>query len=125
MNIWLSIAAGGALGACTRYATTHMITRMMGVGFPYGTVAVNIVGSLFMGVVIGLLARYAEGQEPWRSFLVIGFLGSYTTFSSFSLDAIALIQRGELLAGGGYIFISVLGSLFALLLGLALVKAVL
>lgn len=85
---------GGALGSGGRYLTGRVLTDALGPGFPYGTLAVNWFGCLAMGVLAGVLARTGAG-EGWRLFIGVGILGGYTTFSSFSLDTITLIERGQ------------------------------
>lgn len=123
MNAFLLVAAGGALGASSRYGVGLLIGRLLGNGFPYATVFVNIVGSFLMGLVIGWLARYLpENSDNIRLFVGVGLLGGFTTFSSFSLDAITLFERGQLLALGAYVAGSVVISVLALLLGLSLMR---
>ncbi len=87
--------------------------------FPLATLLVNLLGSLAMGVFIGLLARLLPvWQHEARLFVAVGVLGGFTTFSSFSLDAIVLIERGELLQAGAYVLLSVVLCLVGLYLGL-------
>ena len=93
MNSLLYIALGGALGASGRHLAGQMVHKIMGQGFPYGTMAVNIFGSFLMGILIGWLAMRSSGGENWRLFLGVGVLGGFTTFSAFSLDAILLYEK--------------------------------
>lgn len=119
----LYVGLGGALGSVLRYLLQLGAGRWLGQGFPYGTLLVNLLGSLAMGLLMGWLAREApENGAELRAFLAIGILGGFTTFSAFSLDAISLMQDGKTLAAGIYIFTSLLGSLMALLLGLQLMR---
>lgn len=95
--IWIAIAAGGALGALTRHAVNHVIhQRQLSATFPAGIFIVNIAGSFAIGLLAGLLAGNRLGlSETARAFIVIGFLGGFTTFSSFSLDTLALARAGH------------------------------
>ena len=125
MNLLL-IAIGGAVGAVLRYLTMSTVTRVMGIHFPYGTLCANIVGSLCMGLLIGWLARTDAPlgfvNTQWHVLVAVGMLGSYTTFSTFSLDTVTLVQRGAWLEAGGYMISSVVLSVGAVLLGLQLMR---
>lgn len=113
----LLVMAGGAIGAGARHQVGRAMLAALGPGFPWGTLSINVVGGLLMGLLVGLLLRFSLG-ESWRLFLGVGVLGGFTTFSSFSLDAVTLAQRGQILAAGGYVAASVIGSIAALLIGL-------
>lgn len=115
---------GGAIGAGARHLTGRATLAAFGIGFPYGTLAVNLIGGFAMGLLVGVLARLSVPGENWRLFLSVGVLGGYTTFSSFSLDVANMIQRGDLGVAAFYILISVLGSIVALFAGLATVRVV-
>lgn len=117
------VAAGGALGAAGRYLANVAATRLLGIGFPWGTMMVNILGSLAMGLVIGWLARRSEGGMVLSLFLTTGILGGFTTFSAFSLDALNLWQRGEMGLAFGYVAGSVVLSLVAVFAGLSIMRA--
>ncbi|MGR3723111.1 fluoride efflux transporter CrcB [Abyssibius alkaniclasticus] len=120
---FLIVAAGGALGAAGRYGTGLAVARWFGAGFPWGTLAVNVIGSFLMGALAVALSQRA-GQSPRAAlFLLTGILGGFTTFSAFSLDAVALIERGRILAAGGYIGGSVILSITALVLGALMMRA--
>lgn len=95
MQMLIAIAAGGAIGALARHYAAGAVTRAFGFGFPYGTFTVNMVGSLLMGVLITAFALKFENSEELRGFLTVGLLGSFTTFSTFSLEGALLIQRGD------------------------------
>ncbi|MDY0959849.1 MULTISPECIES: fluoride efflux transporter CrcB [unclassified Sphingomonas] len=117
MTPLLLVMLGGALGSGGRYLTGRVLTDALGPGFPYGTLAVNWVGCLAMGILAGVLAR-TGGAEGWRMFIGVGILGGYTTFSSFSLDTITLIERGQVTWALAYVALSLFGSLAALWAGL-------
>ncbi len=123
MNAFLLVGTGGALGAMSRYGTGVIITRMWGVIFPYGTLFANITGSLFMGLLIGGLARFTPlWQGDARLFVAVGFLGGFTTFSSFSLDVVILVQRGDTMQTALYMAVTIIVSIMALLAGLTLMR---
>lgn len=90
----LAIAAGGALGALSRYGVYSAVHAVAGRDFPYGTLAVNVVGSLAMGFLYVWLFDRLNVGSGWRAFLLIGFLGSFTTFSAFSIETFNLLQQG-------------------------------
>ena len=124
MNLLLisSAAIGGAIGAVSRYGLSHFITHALGNGFPYATMVVNIIGSLIMGVLIGLFANYYTPSPEIKALLITGILGSFTTFSTFSLDAVSMIERNNYIGAGGYILSSVVLSIFAVFIGLYIVR---
>lgn len=122
---WLLVAVGGAIGSMFRYGTGLAATRLLGPGFPWGTITVNVVGSFVIGLFVELIARRFNASEPLRLLMVTGFLGGFTTFSSFSLDAVALIERGQGALSLVYMLASVGLSLLAVFAGLAAVRAVL
>ena len=107
MNPYLLVAIGGALGSVARYGTGVLVGRFWEPTFPLATMLINIAGSLAMGLFIGYLARTLPAwQSDARLFVAVGIFGGFTTFSSFSLDAIAMLERGEI----GQVLIYVLGS---------------
>ena len=115
------VMLGGALGSGARYWTGRQMLDAFGPDFPYGTLTVSWVGGLLMGLLAGVLAR-TGGTEGWRLFIGVGILGGFTTFSSFSLDTITLIERGQITVALGYIALSLLGSLAALWAGLSITR---
>jgi CrcB protein len=119
----LLVAVGGALGSVARYLVGMATLRLFGPSFPWGTLTVNIVGSLAIGVFVELIARRFDASMELRLLAVTGFLGGFTTFSAFSLDVISLFERGELLAAGTYVASSIVFSLVAVFVGLALVRS--
>ena len=118
MNPYLLVGIGGALGAMARYGVGTAITAPAN-GFPLATFLINITGSLAMGLLIGILARTTpQYQNEIRLFVAVGVFGGFTTFSSFSLDAITLIERGDFVLATAYIVGSVVISLVGLYVGL-------
>jgi fluoride exporter len=118
MNPYLLVGLGGALGAMARYGIGTAVPAPAN-GFPLATALINIAGSLAMGVLIGVLAKTTpQYQNEIRLFVAVGIFGGFTTFSSFSLDAITLIERGDFLLATAYIVGSVLLSLAGLFVGL-------
>jgi CrcB protein len=113
----ITVALGGAFGAVLRYLSVSAALRLFGPGFPWGTLFVNVAGSLVMGVAAALILEKA-GAGRISVFLMTGVLGGFTTFSAFSLDALYLIERGKFAASAVYIGGSVVLSVLALILGL-------
>lgn len=95
MQNLLIIALGGALGAILRFGITDLMARAVGRAFPYGTLTVNVLGSLVMGCVFVLVQQQVLSHHSWRPFIMVGMLGALTTFSSFSLDSLLLMEQGE------------------------------
>jgi len=121
----LLATAGGALGAGTRHLVNVGMLAWLGPGFPWATFTVNIVGSLLMGIVVeSLMPLTGPSAVAWRTFLATGILGGFTTFSAFSLDVWALYERGQYVALLLYVALSFILSVGALILGMALVRAV-
>jgi CrcB protein len=121
LNLFL-VAAGGAIGSALRYEYGRLSARLFGIGWPYGTLGVNIIGGLVMGLFAGWLAARAQGGEGMRLFIAVGILGGFTTFSSFSLETMLMIERGEWLSASGYALASVLASVGALAIGLGVMR---
>jgi len=115
--------AGGAIGSAARYLVGKGMGAWLGADFPWATLAVNLLGGLLMGLLAGTLAR-TGGNEQTRLLIGVGVLGGFTTFSSFSLDAVTLIERGQWGAALAYMLVSLVGSVLALFGGLYLVRAV-
>ncbi|WP_194471574.1 fluoride efflux transporter CrcB [Bradyrhizobium sp. CCBAU 51753] len=118
-----AVAIGGALGSVARYLVAIGAGRLVGAEFPWGTLVINIAGSFLIGVFAESFALIWSVSQTVRVFLTVGICGGFTTFSTFSLDAIVLMQRGELWAAASYIAASVALSILALFAGLLLVRA--
>lgn len=114
---------GGAIGAGARHLANMGALRLVGPNFPWGTMAINIVGSFAMGLLIGVLARRSGDTNAVRLFIATGILGGFTTFSAFSLDFATLWERGAQGQAAFYVGASVVGALVAIFAGLWLVRS--
>lgn len=116
MSTWLAVAIGGSVGAVSRYGLSTWV-QSLGAGFPWGTLSVNVTGSFAMGLLAGLLQR---GMLPpdVQALLAVGVLGSFTTFSTFSLETLTLAQDGLWGRAGMYVVASVAVALVAAYVGL-------
>ena len=120
MKALVFIAVGGAVGAVLRYGTSVTVYSLLGRGFPYGTLFVNVSGSLLMGFLgVMMLERFDPGPE-WRAAILVGVLGSFTTFSTFSMETLNLFEQGEVVPALANIALSVLVCLAAVWLGVVL-----
>lgn len=122
MTTLFQVALGGAIGASGRYLTGLAAIRLIGPGFPWGTLIVNILGSFVMGVVVVILAH--QSANRFAPLLMTGVLGGFTTFSAFSLDAMTIWERGQPVLAGVYVLASVMLSLLAIFAGLYLARSV-
>jgi CrcB protein len=119
----LLVAAGGALGAVARYAVAAWFTGRYGTRFPWGTFAINASGCLAIGFVLTILEERLPGSRAWRPLVVIGFLGAYTTFSTFGWESHALLRDGEWERASAYLLASVALGLVAVRLGVVAARA--
>ncbi|MBE9516859.1 MAG: fluoride efflux transporter CrcB [Proteobacteria bacterium] len=103
----LAIAAGGAFGAVMRYWMSTAVYSVLGRNFPYGTLVVNVLGSLLMGILFVFLTERAALPPIWRAALLVGVLGAFTTFSTFSIETVALMEQGAWIKVVTNIFMSV------------------
>jgi CrcB protein len=123
MSLYVLVFLGSGLGGLARYFSYIWIYRLLGTGYPYGTLAVNMIGSLFMGIFFELIFEHFMAYSGhFKAFFMIGFLGGFTTFSAFSLDVFEFFQLGNIYKGTIYILLQVILSLLALMLGVKLVK---
>ncbi len=120
---YLVVFIGGGLGAALRHGVNRASLAYLGPAFPYGTLLVNVVGALLMGVFAELFLVKGGGSQDFRLFLTTGLLGGFTTFSAFSLDAALMWQRSDYATLGTYVGASVLLSIAALFAGIAAVRA--
>lgn len=120
---YLIVFVGGGLGAAMRHGVNRASLAWFGPDYPYGTLFVNIIGGLLMGMFAELFLVKGGGSQEWRLFLTTGLLGGFTTFSAFSIDAALMWQRSDYAALGAYIVASVLFSVVALFMGMAAVRA--
>jgi CrcB protein len=125
MKLVLAIAIGGAIGAVGRHYVSVAMALLMGHGFPWGTLVVNVAGSFLMGVLIETMALVWSPSLEMRALLTVGVLGAFTTFSTFSLDVATLYERGAPIILAIYVAASVGISLLALFAGLRLMRLVL
>ncbi|GAJ74017.1 CrcB protein [Vibrio sp. JCM 18904] len=115
------IALGGAFGACSRYLISELCVILLGGrGFPYGTLTVNVVGSFMMGLLIAAFDNELLATEPWRQVIGLGFLGALTTFSTFSMDNVLLMQQGAFFKMGLNVLLNVVLSISAAWIGFQL-----
>ncbi len=120
---YLIVFLGGGFGAALRHGMNIGVARLLGTAFPYGTLIINVTGSLVMGLIAGYFALKGDASQHWRLFLTTGILGGYTTFSAFSLDAALLYERGEVGLSALYVVASVAVSIAGLFAGLAIVRS--
>lgn len=123
MYAYLTVFLGAGIGGALRHGVNVGAARLVGAGFPYGTITVNVVGSLAMGILIEWFALRSDPGQHWRLFLTTGILGGFTTFSTFSLDTLVLFERGQSQTAAFYVIASVLVSLAAVFAGFAFVRA--
>ena len=124
MKLLVSIALGGAVGALSRHFVSQQMMHWFGTGLPWGTFTVNVVGSFLLGVLAETFATAFHAGPSLRGFLIVGILGSFTTFSTFSLDVALLFQKGRIDLAALYIAGSVILAVAGLYAGLKLVRVV-
>jgi fluoride exporter len=116
------IFLGGGTGAVCRYALNNVVGRGLGLAFPYGTLTINLLGAFLIGVIVELMALKLSAPTQLRFLLVTGFLGGFTTFSAFSLEAALMLQKGDWRQMGCYVAASVIGTIGLVLAGTWLVR---
>ncbi|MCK5727218.1 MAG: fluoride efflux transporter CrcB [Thiotrichaceae bacterium] len=120
-----SIMLGGALGAISRFALSNLVSTTLGRDFPYGTLTVNLIGSFLIGLLTIFFAQKSGLDPSIRLGVLVGFLGALTTFSTFSLETLSLLEQGSLVAALSNIFISIISCIAMVWLGMQLAKQVL
>lgn len=125
----MTVAAGGAVGSVLRYQIGRAVSNLAGPAnaFPWGTLAVNIAGSLAMGVLVGWLARgnaNPQSAEPLRLLVGVGLLGGFTTFSAFSSELVAMLHRGQAGMAAGYAAASLIAGMAAVIIGLVAAQSI-
>ncbi|WKE65711.1 fluoride efflux transporter CrcB [Gallaecimonas kandeliae] len=118
----LFVAFGGAFGAMLRFGINELCIWLLGRGFPFGTLVVNTLGSFMMGILMGLVFTGHIEAHPWRQLVGLGFLGALTTFSSFAMDNVLLLQQGDFFKAGLNIFLNLTLTILLALGGMALVR---
>lgn len=122
---WLAVAIGGALGAMARYGVVNFLAPIAGHRFPVGTLCVNISGSFLVGVCYVVLDQKLAASPEWRLLTMTGFLGAFTTFSAFSLDALVLWENGLPVTAVTYVVTTVIGCLVAVIASVLLTQRLL
>lgn len=116
------VAMGGAVGAVTRYSLSRFVELWLGTAFPWGTLAVNVLGCLIIGLVMGWVSTRAELSDAVRLLLVVGFLGSLTTFSTFGADTITLVRDDHVLQALGNVALNLVVGFGAVVVGFVLAR---
>ena len=124
MRMIVAIGVGGALGALARYGVGALVTARAGVGFPWGTFVVNVSGAFVLGLLFALLAERTQVPQWLVASATVGFLGAYTTFSTFALESLLLAEDGRLLAAVMNVTASVVAGIVAVVLGVVVGRAV-
>ena len=118
MHIILSIACGGAIGAVSRYILSSVVQNMTSNSFPYGMLLCNILGSMILGILYDSLSKGSLFSENIKLFIQVGILGSFTTFSAFSLESFLMFEKGDYSSAIIFILLSVILSIAGLVSGI-------
>lgn len=121
-QVYLFVAMGGAFGASMRYLIVQISTNLLGKGFPFGTLVVNVLGSFLLGILYSFMQQDNGENAGLRALIGIGLLGAFTTFSTFSLDTVLLIQHGEIIKASLNVFFNVTVCLISVWLALLIFK---
>lgn len=124
MTQTLAIAAGGALGALLRFWMSTGIYALLGRGFPYGTLAVNVLGSLLMGYLYIIMVERVAVSGEWRAFALVGLLGAFTTFSTFSIETLNLLEQADYAKAFANVFVSVIACVVAAFAGAMIARQI-
>ena len=122
MTQTLAIAAGGAIGALLRFWMSSGVYAVLGRGFPYGTLAVNVLGSLLMGYLYIIMIERLAVSAEWRAFALVGLLGAFTTFSTFSIETLNLLEQADYGKALGNVLLSVVACVAAAYAGVMLAR---
>lgn len=122
MKAYLLVFLGAGIGGVLRHGASVLAARWLGTGFPYGTLAVNVIGGLAIGILAEWFALRAAPGQGWRLLLITGVLGGFTTFSAFSLQVALMIERGTHGLAALYVAVSVAAAVGGLFLGMAAVR---
>ncbi|APD90060.1 chromosome condensation protein CrcB [Alteromonas mediterranea] len=122
LALYCFIAAGGATGACLRYFVTTSVDSLFGKHMPFGTLTVNVVGSFALALLYGVIERYDLSDSPYRALIGVGLLGAFTTFSTFSVETLTLLENGLWLKAAANVFLNVGACLLAGWLAIELMK---
>ncbi|WMC10788.1 fluoride efflux transporter CrcB [Oceanimonas pelagia] len=125
MKTLLFIALGGAIGAVLRFVITDVMGRLLGRSFPFGILTVNLIGSLLMGIMFVLVQQQVISAHSWRPFMMVGMLGALTTFSSFSLDTVLLLEHGQWFKAGLNVCLNVVCCMMFTFLGMQITHSLL
>lgn len=122
LALYFFIAAGGATGACLRYFVTTSVDSLFGKHMPFGTLTVNVVGSFALALLYGFIERHDLSDSPYRALIGVGLLGAFTTFSTFSVETLTLLENGLWLKAAANVFLNVGACLIAGWLAIQLMK---
>ena len=122
LALYCFIAAGGATGACLRYFVTTSVDSLFGKHMPFGTLTVNVVGSFALALLYGFIERHELSDSPYRALIGVGLLGAFTTFSTFSVETLTLLENGLWLKAAANVFLNVGACLIAGWLAIQLMK---
>lgn len=125
MKTLLFVALGGATGAVLRFVITDLMGRWLGRSFPFGTLTVNLIGSLLMGIIFMLVQQQVINAHSWRPFMMVGMLGALTTFSSFSLDTLLLFEHGQWFKAGLNVCLNVVCCMIFTFVGMQITQSLL
>lgn len=121
---FIMVGLGGFIGAILRYGLSGLMHRVLGSNFPYGTLAVNVLGSFALGLFLTLSSTRLAISDEWKSFIAVGILGAFTTFSTFSFETIALLQERLLMQAFLNIGLNVILALASVWAGMALARII-